>query len=281
MKIIFKQPIWMLVAKITGLISFSILLLTSSANAANISGGSLILNIDRDALIAGVNLDNYPDTPTSSFTICCRPSIYVEEFYDASASSKTFLQLRDANTPDLFDSISDEISAIGLEFQVNGPTISPNPAGRQNRSTTLEFNPSNFEDSITGRIGLGGAMRFRVDVAPPTNRVLMGDMALIYDVDNENLAPGQSRWTLMNYIGFPAVAFDLFDVTTQLTGNSLTLSGELGLGEGFDHLGGIRDTRVGTFSFQTSIVPVPVPAAAWLFLSGLIGLGVTASKRSA
>ena len=247
------------------------------ADAATVSGGSLILNIDKNELIAGVALDNYPDTPTDTFPICCRPSIYIEEFYDASAASKTFTQLRDENTPDLYDGVSDDISALGLEFKVNGATIAPNPTGRQNRSTTFSFDPGNLAASASGRIGLGGAIRFRVDVTPPQNRVVLGDMTLIYDPANESLSPGQSPWTLMNYIGFPAVAFDLFDVTTLITADTLTLTGVLGLGDGFDHLGGIRDTRVGTFTFQTAIVPIP--AATWLFVSGLAGIGFSAVRK--
>lgn len=277
MKNPFKHALWMPLARRAWAISLFALINTTCANAATVSGGSLILNIDKDALSAGVVLDNYPDTPTDTFPICCRPSIYIEEFYDASAASKTFAQLRDENTPDLYDGVSDAISGLGLEFKVNGATIAPNPTGRQNRSTTFSFDPGNLAASASGRIGLGGAIRFRVDVTPPNNRVILGDMTLIYDPANENLSPGQSSWTLMNYIGFPAGAFNLFDVTTLVTADTLTLSGVLGLGGGFDHLGGIGDTRVGTFTFQTAIVPIP--AAIWLFGSGLAGMAFSAVRK--
>jgi hypothetical protein len=244
--------------------------LMGDLQAATVSGGSLTLNLNREGLIAGVVLDKFPDTPTASFPICCRPSMYLEEFYAASAAGKTFNQLREENTPDLYDTVSDEISGADLRFSVNGSQIAANPLGRQNQATTFSFDPTNLTGSAAGKIGLGGAMRFRVDVEPPTNRVLAGDMTLEYDPTLIDTATGRSGWVLMNHLGFRASAFDLFHVSTLLQDGSLFLSGELGLGAGFDHVGGIRDSRVGTFSFQTSVVPVP--AAVWLFFSGLVGL---------
>lgn len=260
-----------------GFALLAIAALIGNVQAATVSGGSLTLNLNRDGLIAGVALDNFPDTPTASFPICCRPSMYLEEFYDASAAGKTFNQLREENTPDLYDAVSDEISGADLRFTVNDSQIAANPLGRQNQATTFSFDPSNLAGSAAGKIGLGGAMRFRVDVAPPTNRVLAGDMTLEYDPSLVDAATGRSGWVLMNHLGFRANAFDLFDVTTQLQNGSLRLSGALGLGAGFDHAGGIRDSRVGTFSFQTSVVPVP--AAVWLFASGLLGWGWNSRRQ--
>jgi len=248
-----------------------------NAEAATVSGGAMTLNLDRDALIAGVIKDNYPDAPTETFSICCRPSLYLEEYFDASAASKTSSQLRDENTPDLYDSVSDEISALGRQFQVNASSMPVNPLGRQNKATTFSFDPANLSGSATGQIGLGGVMRFRVDVDPPNNRVLFGDLDLEYIPALANAVTGQSAWILMNNIGFRIGGFDLFDVSTQLSGNTLSLSGILGLGNGFDHLGGIRDTRVGTFSFQTTVVPLP--AAFWLFASGIAGLGFSTYRK--
>jgi hypothetical protein len=274
-----KYPIVQRVLAISAFAIFGALVSTHT-QAATITGGALTLNLNRDALIAGAILDNYPDTPTASFPICCRPSLYVEEFFDASAASKTFVQLRDYNTPNLYDLESDEISAVGLQYAVNGTSIPANPGGRQNRNTTFVFDPNDLFGTAAGSIGLGGVIRFRVDVSPPTNRVLLGDMTLEYDSALEGATPGRSGWLITNHIGFDAGAFELFDVSTNLTGNSLTLNGNLGFGDGFDHLGTtaarLNDTRIGTFSFQTTVVPVP--AAVWLFGSGLAGLFV--SNRS-
>lgn len=242
--------------------------------AATVSGGALTLNLNRDVMIAGTLLDNFPDAPTPTFQVCCRPSIYLEEFFDAAAAgSRTFQQVREDNTPDLFDLVSDEVPAVGLQFAVNGSTVVNAPA-RFNQPTTFGFDPNNLFGTASGNIGVGGVMRYRVDVAPPNNRIMVGDMALQYHPELEGATPGRSGWLLVNYIGFEADAFELFDVTTQLSGNLLTLTGNVGFGWGFDHLGAtgarLADTRIGTFSFQTTVVPVP--AAVWLLASGLAGV---------
>lgn len=257
----------------TVLASFALLALSGAltVQAASVSGGELILNLDRDAVIAGVLKDTYPDTPTADFPICCRPSLYLEEFFDASAATKNYAQIRDENTPDLYDNVSDEISALGLHLAVNGSVIAANPVGRVNQATTLEFDPADLTGTVSGQVGVGGVLRFRVDVNPPNNRVMLGDMALAYDPSLIDTGTGRSGWVMVNNIGFTINGFHLFDVNTNLTNDSLTLTGVLGLGEGFQHLGGITDTRVGTFSFQTTVVPVP--AAVWLFMTGIIGLG--------
>lgn len=246
-----------------------------SAQAATVSSGTLTINLNRDALIAGTILDNYPETPAQV------PSIYLEEFYDASAASKTSIELRESNTPsDPFDVAANEISAKNLQFSVNGSTISANPLGRRNQATNFEFNSADLFGSATGSIGLNGVLRFRVDVMPPSNRILLGDMSMEYKPALEGATPGRSGWVITNHIGFDAGGFELFDVSTNLIGNGLTVNGNLGFGSGFDHLGAkaarLADTRIGTFSFQTTVVPVP--GAVWLFASGLGG--VILSRRS-
>jgi hypothetical protein len=235
-------------------------LVSLNVQASMVSGGALILNIDRDALIAGIPLDNTP-----------APSIYVEEFFDASSALKTQSQILNDNTPiNLTDYAANEISAVDLQFAVNDASIATNPTLRSNRPTTFAFDPNDLFGTATGSIGLGGVIRFRVDVQPPTNRLILGDMTLEYDPALESASSGRSGWVLTNHIGFDIGAFNLFDVTTNLTGDNLILSGDLGLGDGFNHLGGITDARVGTFSFQTTVVPVP--SAVWLFMSGLCTL---------
>jgi hypothetical protein len=265
------------------IITFAFLsaLACTNAEAVTVSGGSLILDLDRDAIIAGSDLNNFPDTPTDTFPICCRPSIYLEEFYDASAANlRTFDQIRDDNTPDLFDAVSDEISAKDLQFSVNGPVVN-NLNLRFNQPTTFSFDANNLFGTAAGSIGLGGVMRFRVDIAPPTNRVHLGDMALEYHPNLEGLSPGRSGWLLVNNIGFTADAFELYNVTTQLTDDTLSLNGTLGFGWGFDHLGAtqarLNHTPIGTFSFKTTVVPVPT--AVWFFISGLTGLFVNSRSH--
>ncbi|MGR8929359.1 MAG: VPLPA-CTERM sorting domain-containing protein [Gammaproteobacteria bacterium] len=265
-------------------VNLVLLLVSLNVSAATVSGGALTLNLDRDAMIVGTKLDNYPDSPTPSFQICCRPSIYVEEFFDASAAAKSFQQLRDENTPDLFDMVSDEISATGLQFAVNHSTLPINPVGRQNRATTFDFDSHNLFGTATGSIGLGGVIRFRVDTTPRNNRVLIGDFTMEYDPAQEGTGSGRSGWRLTNHIGWDAIPFELYDVTTDLIGNSLTVNGNLGFGEGLDHLGSaaarLNEARIGTFGLQTTVVPLP--ASIWLFAGGLAALRVMgrANKRA-
>lgn len=246
--------------------------------AATLSAGVLTLNLDRDRLIAGVEQDSYPNTPLHV------PSIYLEEFFGASAANKTFLDIRDSLTPtDLFDVAANEISASNLQFSVNPAAIPTNPLGRKNQATDFTFNPADLLGSASGKIGLNGVLRFRIDVKPPSNRIMLGDMSLAYDPEFEGATPGRSGWVLTNHIGFDAGAFELFNVTTSLNGNVLNLNGDLGFGNGFDHLGAgaarANSSLIGDFSFQATVVPVP--AAVWLFLSGVFNLVWLGRKRSA
>ena len=254
------------------------LLIIPVVNAATLSSGLLTLNLDREALKAGVDLDNYPDTPIEV------PSIYLEEFFDASAANKPYNEIRDSLTPvDPFDVTANEISGKNLQFQMNGASIPPNPLFRRNQATDFSFEIDDVLGTATGNIGLNGVLRFRVDVTPPFNRVLLGDMSLAYNPALEAVSPGRSGWSLTNHIGFDAGAFELFNVTTTLNGNILSLHGDLGFGDGFDHLGArqarLAQSIIGDFNFQATVVPVP--AAIWLFLGGVFNLVWLGRKRSA
>lgn len=265
------------------------LLLSSNTQAATISGGAFTLNIDRDALIAASGLDTYPDNPTPEFQVCCRSSMYLEEFYSgAAADVMTFNEMVNVNTPDLYDMVSDEIPATNLAFAVVDGVAPPSPSQRSLHGTDFAFDPSDVQGTATGAIGLNGMMRFRVDVTPPGNRVLIGDFTLSYDPSAENYdalydidRPGKSGWTLTNYAGWQDIAFDLLDVTTSIDGDQLSINGNIGIGSGLVHLSAYDSfmdmDRIGSFSFQTTVVPVP--GAVWLFLSGVAGVFMNGRRR--
>lgn len=270
------------------LVAGAVAVVTTSTEAATVSGGALTLNLDRDAIIANHTVNNFPDSPTPDFQICCRPSMYVEEYFDANAAnSRTFGHLLSDNTPDLYDLVSDEIPATDLTFSVNGSTavaLPPAAGAHYYRKTNFSFDPSDIEGTASGRIGLSGVLRMRIDVEPPQNRALVGDFDLIYDPEYAHeydgdpaLTVGRSDWVLVNNVGFPISGFYLFDVTTQIIGDQLTLTGELGLGDGWDHMSGIVNARVGTFNFTTTIVPAP--SAVWLFGSGLFGIAANLGRK--
>ncbi|MDT4329047.1 VPLPA-CTERM sorting domain-containing protein [Methylomonas sp. MV1] len=236
--------------------------LSPPVSAATVSGGTMVVNLDRDALADAIAID-----------ATAAPSMYLEEFFDApAANSRTATQiLEDHIVPGVA-----EIPAKNLTFSVNGTHVA-NLTGRHAKPTTIEFDPANFASTVTGVIGLSGVFRFRVDTGSEFNRILSGDYALEYDAANMDGASGRSAWSLYNHVSFRSQSYNLFNVVLDIHDGSLDLSGELGLGEGYDHLFGTRDAIVGNFSLHTSVVPVP--ASIWLFVSGLGGLARIGMRR--
>lgn len=243
---------------------------SSLATASTIQGGQFILNFDRDALAGAFTHDNDPN----------RPSFYVEEYFGSADSSiRTSTQiLTDHIVPG-----TGEIPATDLLFGVHGSTVT-NLAGRNNKPTDFSFDSSNLLGTATGVIGLEGATRFRLDIpfsVSPTgeevgNRVVSGEYTLEFDASR--VTSVHSGWHLINYYGFPSNTFDLDNVLTNLTENSLNLSGDIALASGFNHLGGQLGAVVGEFEFQTTVVPIP--GAIWLFGAGLAGLGLFKGRNN-
>jgi len=237
-----------------------------SVLASSVSGGGMTLNIDSELLAAAFHWNNDPT----------RPSAWLEEYFDsAQAASRTSDHLL---TDHIIPGV-DAISGIGREFTVNeSSAIGLN--GRNNDvGNNFTFDANDLTGTATGVIGLGGAMRFRLNnpffLNPETgeeegNRAAIGYLSLEYDANRMDVAAGHSGWTIFNYNSYRADVLDLDNVLTTISGNSLTLSGDLSLAQGFVHMGGEFGSIVGDFSFQTTVVPVP--AAVWLFASGLVGL---------
>lgn len=233
-------------------------------SAATVSGGRMIVNLDRDALADAIAID-----------ATAAPSMYLEEFFDArAANSRTSTQiLEDHIVPGV-----GEIPATNLTFSVNGIQVD-NLTGRHAKPTTIEFDPANFASTVTGAIGLSGVFRFRVDTGSEFNRILSGDYALEYNAANIDVASGRSGWSLYNHVSFRSQSYNLFNVALDIHDGSLDLSGELGFGEGYDHLFGTRGAIVGNVNLHTSVVPLP--AGVWLFASALGGLvGIGSRRRS-
>ncbi len=233
---------------------------TALAVTDTISSGALTMNLDPNALAAAIDIH---DTNTE-------PSMFLEDFFTApQVDQMTFQDLLATD-----EQPTRQYPTTGLLYPVNGADVT-NLTERHNQATTFTFDPNDIAGTASGEIGLDGVGRFRVDTGLATNRILIGDYALEYIAANENLTNGQSGWTLFNNIGYNTEAFDLFSVTTTLQQGELSISGNLGIGPGIvDMLNGTPDAIVGNFSFQTSVVPVPAPAAIWLFLIGISGLRV-------
>ena len=243
------------------LISLYALVSLTPAFASSVSGGAMTININGTDLAAAFTHNFDPS----------RPSFYLEEYFTASqAASRISNQLLEEHIiPDPMP-----ISGSGLEFTVNTSSTSG-----QNQETNLSFDPSDLTGTATGGIGLGGAMRFRLNksftINPVTgeeegNRTVTAYYSMEYDASKADNAAGHSGWMLVNHNSFTADVFYLDNVVTDLTTDILSLSGELALAGGFDHLGGQHGAIVGDFNFQTTVVPVP--AAIWLFASAFTGL---------
>ncbi len=242
---------WMMLAVLT-------LINPAASFAATVFGGALTINLDRDALAAAIDLDATP-----------APAMYVEEFFNAEASAvRTYTQiLEDHLVPG-----AGEISASGLTFSVNGTSVN-NLLGRRSKATTLNFDPNDFQGSVIGQIGLAGVTRFRIDTGQEHNRILSGDYTLEYNAANIDTDSGRSGWSLYNHVSFRSQSYNLFNVAMMLDSVTLALTGNLALGDGYGHLNGNIGAVVGTFSFQTAVVPVP--GVVWLFVSGLAWIGVS------
>lgn len=237
----------------------------SVSQAATVTSGSFTMNLDRDALAQLVL--NPTGTP---------PTLYLEEFWDASASaSLTATQINTAGTADLVPGTG-EIPATGLVYNVTGSTVT-NPAGRAIQATNFTYDPGDLTGTATGQIGLGGVLRFLGNFP---GIFATGDYALKYDATRVGNAAGGSGWYLLNNYGFPIPGWDLTDVTTTSDPLSLYLSGTVKwspeVASAFFATGDIGKP-MGTFTFAA---PVPLPAAAWLFGSGLIGLAKLARRRT-
>ncbi|MBL8037658.1 MAG: VPLPA-CTERM sorting domain-containing protein [Nitrospira sp.] len=233
--------------------------------AASITSGTFTMNLNRDALAQMIS--NPSGTP---------PSLYLEEFWNAPASAS--LTATQINTPGVADLVqgTGEIPATGLAYDVTGATVT-NPAGRAIQATNFSYDPSNLTGTASGQIGLGGGMRFMGNFP---GFLASGDYALKYDATRVGNAAGGSGWYLVNNYGFSIPGWDLTNVTASNNPFSLSLSGTLKwspeVASAFFTTSDIGQP-MGTFSFVT---PVPLPAAAWLFGSGVTGLATLSRRRA-
>lgn len=163
--------------------------------------------------------------------------------------------------------------ATALLFPVNANTssavLSTSGYGRLQQATTMDAG-----NTSAGQIGLSGALRMR-------------DPGLTTYLAPFDLAVSKTagQWKITSYdTGFGTVGlFTLTNVSESLNGNGeLLLSGDLLWTAGLSYgglLGGNGSTVLGSFSLAPSAVPVP--AAVWLFGSGLLGLIGVARRKTA
>ena len=235
----------------------------SVASAATVTSGELIMNLDA-AVLGALNHGSNPNVP----------ALYLEEFFDQSASNA---RTRNQIVNDHLVPGNEAIPSTGLRYEVNGPTVT-NPTGRFIQPTIFSYDPGDVTGTATGQIGLGGVMRMRGDF---NGIFIMGDFTLSYDA--KRITEGGSGWYLKGYFdNFQAPTFDMIHVTTTAGPTLFTLAGDLTftplVANAFFNGDGTNGKVLGAFTF-TSPAPVPLPAAAWLFGSGLIGLAGLARRR--
>lgn len=183
------------------------------------------------------------------------------------------------DTPALLAAPLGSPSTTGLPFEMYTSNAPTGLAGRGPVNTTFDYNGTDATTSI-GTIGLAGAWKTNSTVF--TGQLIFGDFSLHYDAARVGVNAGgtSSGWTLTNHVSFAASTADLANVTLVNGTDGFTLSGDIALNAGSaGFLGGTAGQDVGDFSVTVS--SVPVPAAVWLFGSGLVGLVGFGRKKKA
>ncbi|WGS84746.1 MULTISPECIES: hypothetical protein [Methylomonas] len=147
------------------------------------------------------------------------------------------------------------------------------------------YHPTDFDPTTgVGKIALGGSLRLHSDFNSPSGVLWMRGLTLEHRGETES-------WYIGNDAGPASGAFfELIDPVIGVNPDNglLSIDADLKFGDSlysriFFNLDG--DTRViGHFSLNPSLTtptsPVPVPAAAWLFSSAMLGLmGISRRQR--
>jgi len=186
-------------------VSLAVLSAVSDVSADSLLNGSATINFDQNAwnnLASG-----YGPTPVLTLSAF---------FNQTQANALTYDQT--------LTNVQVGASYTNQVYAMNGPTVT-NLAGRTTQPTTFVYYPGHLTNH-TGSIGLGGIARFDV-YGGAYGELLYGDYTLQFDTNR--IALGGSGWYLKGNIPPAAAAFDLLNVTTLETNNTLTISGDLGV----------------------------------------------------
>ncbi|NOT10793.1 MAG: VPLPA-CTERM sorting domain-containing protein [Methylococcaceae bacterium] len=268
---------------LTFVFAVSIATLTPASNAAILNaslGGTFTMNLDRNALALATGgnpgnpghfLVNYYDTAESDYTTRSDSSFYF-------------------NNP-----LRTEVSALNLVHDIT-PISPTNPSGqspgRYVKATTPDFAVDSDSLTATGSVGMSGIELYK---GLYNGALIYGDYSLTYNpayrqlvYDDFGLANYPSGWYLQNNVSFSVVVYELSNLNLIFTdANNWQLSGDLLYSP---ENAGLLKTAIqadagdfclgfGTYSGCGQVSAVPLPAAIWLFISGLAGFGVNACRR--
>ncbi len=217
-------------------------------DAASVAGGECIINFDAAAMGA-LNIGSNPAIP----------GMVLEEFFGGDVDrlhDRTWL-FTEHLVPGYV-----EIPATNLKFEINGPSV-VNLTKRYSQPTTFQYNPANFAATQTGKIGLRGVMRWIGDF---DGVFMMGDFEFKWDATRVNATTGRSGWVFFNrFDNFQVNAWETKDVTTTITGTTLTISGTIIVSDQLANafINGDNGKPVGTFTLRATtpgseIISVPM-----------------------
>ncbi|MCE2923942.1 MAG: hypothetical protein LW822_00535 [Phycisphaeraceae bacterium] len=173
------------------------------------------------------------------------------------------------------------------------PVGTPSPTGRTIQGSTLTIDPANVLGTwgavasdfgafaIGGeQIGFGGMTRWTLDPGIP-GVLLFGDWALRYSPARAGTFAGsttniRSGLVLTSNIDFASATFvDIGNANISVTGNTLSITGDMLLSDGLIALGFPQSNLgldAGDFNFTATLVPAPGAA-------GLLGFGGLLAAR--
>ena len=255
------------------ILAVSATFLSSSANATLLnapSSGTFTMNLDRIAL-----------APYYGY--------FLSTFWDGAASDIS----NSVNTGNYLagNIATTETSAVNRVFDLTPIGNDPinQPEQRFVKATSVDFTiDSNTMAGVAGtQVGMTGVQGFYAPRWPPSGGGLLnGDFSVAYDTNRQS--GGQSGWYLANNIYFTMAVYDFSNLTIAFTdANNWRLSGDLLMSpENGGMLQGVSLNDVGDFCLGAGsyagcgqVSAVPVPAAVWLFGSGLVGLASMAGRK--
>ncbi|MDP3334950.1 MAG: VPLPA-CTERM sorting domain-containing protein [Methylococcaceae bacterium] len=252
----------------------NLMLVCTSANATILNAptnGTFTMNLDRNAL-----------APYAG-------GYYLSSFWDNAASDHTTL----TNSGDHFigQLSTTEISAVNRVFNLTAIGTDPTNQANQRFVKATSANFSIDSDTFSGvagaKIGMTGLQGFYAPNWPPSGAGLVnGDFSVQFDIARQD--QGRTGWYLANNIYFTMAVYDFSNLSIAFTdANNWRLSGDLLMspenggmlqGASLNNVGGFC-LGAGSYAGCGHVSTVPIPAAAWLFISGLIGFAGIASRK--